>query len=243
MAKPTTRLSFWCRRVWRSAAVVVAGALLLTVGLGDAAPAQEMLAFPPRPKPPVRTQRAGGQQQMLVRAEEINYDYSNERVSAVGNVQIYYGDSTLEADRVIYDQKTKRLHAEGNVVLNQAGMITRGEIMDLSDDYRDGFVDSLRIDAPEQTRFAASRAERTAGNFTVFHNGIYTACEACADDPTKPPKWQVKAMRIIHDQGEKMLYFEDARLEFFGYPLAYFPYFSAPDPTVKRKTGVLVPTV
>ena len=242
MAKPTPRLSFWCRRVWRSAAVVVAGALLLTVGLGDAAPAQEMLAFPPRPKPPVRTQRAGGQQQMLVRAEEINYDYSNERVSAVGNVQIYYGDSTLEADRVIYDQKTKRLHAEGNVVLNQAGMITRGEIMDLSDDYRDGFVDSLRIDAPEQTRFAASRAERTAGNFTVFHNGIYTACEACADDPTKPPKWQVKAMRIIHDQGEKMLYFEDARLEFFGYPLAYFPYFSAPDPTVKRKTGVLVPT-
>jgi LPS-assembly protein len=49
-------------------------------------------------------------------------------------------------------------------------------------------------------------------------------------------------MRIVHDQGEKMLYFEDARLEFFGVPFAYFPYFSAPDPTVKRKTGVLVPT-
>ena len=54
-----------------------------------------------------------------MRAEEINYDYTNERVSAVGNVQIYYGDSTLEADRVIYDQKTKRLHAEGNVRLTQ----------------------------------------------------------------------------------------------------------------------------
>src|SRR5712691_10356710 len=148
-----------------------------------------------------------------VRAAEINYDYTNERVSAVGNVQIYYGDSTLEADRVIYDQKTKRLHAEGNVVLNQGGMVTRGEIMDLSDVYRDGFVDSLRIDAPEQTRFAASRAERSSGNYTIFHNGVYTACEECKDDPKKPPKWQVKAMRIIHDQNEKMMYFEDARLE------------------------------
>ena len=51
----------------------------------------------------------------------------------------------------------------------------------------------------------------------------------------------MKAARIIHDQGEKMMYFEDARLEFFGQPMAWLPYFSAPDPTVKRKTGVLVP--
>ena len=57
---------------------------------------------------------------MLVRAEEINYDYTNERVSAVGNVQLYFGNSTLEADRVIYDQKTKRLHAQGNVRLTPA---------------------------------------------------------------------------------------------------------------------------
>ena len=75
----------------------------------------------------------------------------------------------------------------------------------------------------------------------MFQSGVYTACEACKDDPKKPPLWQVKAARIIHDEGEKMIYFEDARLEFFGMPLAYFPYFSAPDPTVKRKTGFLMP--
>ena len=53
----------------------------------------------------------------------------------------------------------------------------------------------------------------------------------------------MKAARIIHDQGEKMIYFEDARIEFFGQPLAWLPYFSAPDPTVKRKTGFLMPTL
>ena len=77
---------------------------------------RSMLTFPPRPKPAASSPTAA-QEQMLVRAEEINYDYTNERVSAVGNVQLYYGGSTLEADRVIYDQKTKRLHAEGNVTL------------------------------------------------------------------------------------------------------------------------------
>ena len=181
---------------------------------------------------------------MLVQAREINYDYVNHRVAAVGNVQIYYGGSTLQADRVIYDQATKRLHAEGNVQLREEdGKVTYGTIMDLSDDYRDGFVDSLRLDTPDQTRMAAARAERTSGNFTVMHNGVYTACAPCKDDPKKPPLWQVKAVRIIHDQGEKMLYFEDARLEFFGAPLAWLPYFSAPDPTVKRKTGMLMPTI
>jgi LPS-assembly protein len=37
------------------------------------------------------------------------------------------------------------------------------------------------------------------------------------------------------------MYFENAQLEFFGVPMAYLPYFSTPDPTVKRKTGFLMP--
>ena len=83
---------------------------------------------------------------MLVQAREIDYDYTNHRVAAVGNVQIYYGGSTLEADKVIYDQTTKRLHAEGNVRLTEPdGKVTYGQIIDLSDDYRDGFVDSLQV--------------------------------------------------------------------------------------------------
>src|SRR5665811_1341396 len=205
------------------------------------------LTFPQRPPPPKKSQISidrdkSGQKQMLVQAREINYDYANNRVAAVGNVQIYYGGSTIEADKVVYDQKTKRLHAEGNVRLSEEdGKVTYGEIMDLSDDYRDGFVDSLRLDSPDQTRMAAARAERSSGNYTVFHNGVYTACAPCKDDPKKPPLWQVKGARIIHDQTDKMLYFENAQLEFFGVPMAYLPYFSTPDPTVKRKTGFLMP--
>jgi LPS-assembly protein len=38
-----------------------------------------------------------------------------------------------------------------------------------------------------------------------------------------------------------MLYFENAQLEFFGVPMAYLPFFSTPDPTVKRKSGFLMP--
>lgn len=240
-------------RLRRRGATKIAAVLSLLVcgGLLVFASAQaQHLTFPapparPAPSPAtVERQQQGGQKQMLVQAREIDYDYSNNRVAAVGNVQIYYGGSTVEADRVVYDQKTKRLHAEGNVRLTEPdGKVTFGNVIDLSDDYRDGFVDSLRLETPDQTRMAAARAERTQGNYTVFHNGVYTACGPCKDDPKKPPLWQVKAARIIHNQSEKMIYFEDASLEFYGHPIAYLPYFSSPDPTVKRKSGFLMPTV
>ena len=177
-----------------------------------------------KPKPPAK---AGKDGQMLVQATEMNYDYNNNRISAVGSVQIYWNNSTLEADKVTYDQKTKRLHAEGNVRLTDAdGKITYANELDLSDDYRDGFVDSLRLDTADSTRMAATRADRTNGDITIFQNGVYTACAACKDNPRKPPLWQVKAARIIHNQTEKMLYFESASLEFFGQPIAYLPDFS-----------------
>ena len=142
-------------------------------------------------------------------------------VAAVGNVQIYYRGASIEADQVTYDQKAKRLLAQGNARLTEPdGQIVFGQTIDLTDDYRDGFVNSLRLETPDDTHFAAMRADRSEGNYTVLQNGVYTACEPCKDDPAKPPLWQVKAARIIHDQSEKMLYFEDATIDFYGLPLA-----------------------
>jgi LPS-assembly protein len=254
LPRPRPLLPRWRRLAGAFALFLIAALAVGTEFRADGASAQT-LTFPHQPP---RAQKSGGlkalipeknipgkgQEQMLVRADEIQYDYTNQRVAAVGHVQIYYARATLEANKVIYDQKSKRLHAEGNVILVEAnGRITYGEIIDLSDDFRNGFVDSLRLDTPDETRFAAARAQRSGGRFTVFESGVYTACKPCIEDPRKPPLWQIKGARIIHDETEKMIYFESARLEFFGLPIAYLPYFSVPDPTVKRKSGFLMPTV
>jgi len=138
--------------------------------------------------------------QMVLRANELQYDNTNHRIIAVGNVQIYYKGSTLEANKVIYEQTTKRMRAEGNARMTEAdGKVVHGEIIDLTDQFRDGFVDALQIEAADKTRFAAPRAERSGGRYTAFESGVYTACEPCKDDPRKPPRWQIRATRILHD--------------------------------------------
>src|SRR5262249_55271833 len=112
----SARASSWRQRIERTG-VVLLGVMALAAACGaDIASAQAPLQFPQRPPnhntatPPSRDDKSP----MLVQATEIHYDYTNKRVSAVGNVQIYHNGTTVEADRVIYDETTKRVQAEGN---------------------------------------------------------------------------------------------------------------------------------
>ena len=75
----------------------------------------------------------------------------------------------------------------------------------------------------------------------MLDQGVYTACEPCKDHPERPPLWQVRAAKIIENQQTHTIYFENAFLDIFGVPVAYIPYFSAPDPTVTRQSGFLAP--
>ncbi len=182
------------------------------------------------------------QDRMVVDARELVYDNDKKTVSAVGDVQILYQGRTIEADKVTYDQAGKRVVAVGNARITEAnGTVITGDRFNLTDDFRDGFIDSLRVVNPDRTRFTAPRAERTDGETFIFEKGIYTACEPCKENPERPPLWQVRSARIIHKKAEQTIYYEEARLEFAGVPLAYIPYMSGPDSTVKRKSGFLSP--
>ncbi|MBI1867449.1 MAG: LPS-assembly protein LptD [Methylocystis sp.] len=178
---------------------------------------------------------------MVVEAKELVHNQTTNTVTARGHVQIYYQGRLLEADQVVYDRNAQRVYAEGHAKLTEKdGTVAHADRFELTDDFKNGFIDSLQVDTADNTHFSSPRAERV-GDTSVFDNGTYTACDACKDDPNRPRFWQVHAKRIIHDQTEKMIYYEDASFEFLGVPIAYVPFWSSPDPSVKRKSGVLSP--
>ena len=180
--------------------------------------------------------------QMILEAAQVTYDFDRDVIIAQGTVQIYYDGYTVEALQVIFNRTTETLTARGNVLMTEPnGNLVRSQELILSEDLADGFAKSLQIDTPERTRFIAEKASRTEGNVTVFENGIYTVYTRPTNPPDKPPLWRIRSAKIIHDQKERMIYYENAALEFFGTPIAYVPYLSMPDPTVKRKSGFLMP--
>ncbi|HEV2504197.1 MAG TPA: LPS-assembly protein LptD [Mesorhizobium sp.] len=182
--------------------------------------------------------------QMLLESDTLVYDNDNQTVTAVGGVQIDYGGNKLVAQRVEYDRKTKRLVATGNAQLVQSdGTKVNSEHIDITDDFADGFVNALRVETVDRTYFGAESAERIGGVLTTFHNGVYTACEPCEDKPDKAPIWRVKAKKIIWNGQKKTVRFENSNFEFFGFPIAFLPAFEIADPTVKRKSGFLMPGI
>lgn len=179
---------------------------------------------------------------MLLQADELVYDRDVNTVTAQGKVRIEYDGNRLVADKVTYNQQTRRMTASGNVeVIEKSGNKIYSDHMDVTDSFRDGFVNGLRVETTDNTRFAAESAERSNGEITTFNNGVYTACEACENDPDKPVLWQIKARKIIWNSATKKVRFERARFEFLGMPLAWFPAFEMADPTIKRKSGFLFP--
>jgi LPS-assembly protein len=214
---------------------------LATMGSGAASPKQakkettdlgKMLAPP----------KMDSTEPMLLQADEMVYDNENNRVTAKGNVEIYYGNYTLLADQVIYDRNANTLAAAGNVrIKDPEGAIITSDHMTLTDDFRDGFIDALRVVTKEDTRIVATTATREAGNVTVFERGWFTPCKPCETNPDRPPTWRIRANKIIHRTDEATITFRSAFFDFFGVPIIWVPYFQAADPTVKRKSGFLMP--
>ena len=175
---------------------------------------------------------------LFIQAENLIYD--KNRVIAQGNVEIYYNNYILTADKVTYDQTLNKLTAEGNAQLKDPnGQITRADVFEATDDFRDAFIQKLSMVTADDSRIAADKAIRKEGNVTEFENGKFTPCR---NDPGMPPLWCVGAARIIHDQTAGTITYQDAQFQLFGVPIFYLPYFQHPDPSVKRQSGFLMPS-
>ena len=180
---------------------------------------------------------------MLLSANELVYNKDAEVVSAVGGVQINYAGYKMVSQRVEYNQKTGRMMALGNVELvSPDGTRMYSDKLDVTDDFADGFINSLRIETPDNTRIVAETGQRVGGNEMILNKGVYTACLPCSQNPERPPFWQVKAERVIQNGEKRTIRLERARMEILGYPIAYVPWLVVPDNTVKRKSGFLFPS-
>ena len=83
---------------------------------------------------------------MLLQADELVYDRDINTVTAQGKVRIEYDGNHLVADKVTYNQQTRRMTATGNVeIVERDGNKIYSEHMDVTDSFRDGFVNGLRV--------------------------------------------------------------------------------------------------
>lgn len=74
-------------------------------------------------------------------------------------------------------------------------------------------------------------------NKTIVNKGVFTSCQK--NENCTP--WSIKAKKITHDKKKKEMIYDHAILKIYDVPVAYFPKFFHPDPTIKRQSGFLKP--
>jgi LPS-assembly protein len=181
---------------------------------------------------------------ILFRADEIQYDEQLALTIARGHVEISQDGQVLLADTVTYNQRSDTVSASGNVSLTQpTGEVVFADFMELRDSMTQGFAKNVRMLMADRSRLAANAMRRTNANHTELVRGVYSPCELCKNDPSAPPLWQLKAREIDHDKELQLIEFHDAVMEIDGWPVFYTPYLSTPDPSVKRASGFLIPSI
>jgi LPS-assembly protein len=198
--------------------------------------AQSQSAFPRR------ALLGSGNSEMLLKADHVDYDMNTGVATATGHVEIDYNDRTLLADRVVDDKKNDKVTATGHVIMMAPnGDVVFAEQAQLTDRMRDGIMESFSALIGENGRLVASHATRIGGVRTIATNAIYTPCKICNQPGKRTPVWEIRAPHVVYDEVHHRIYYKDAVVKLEGIPVAYTPYFSNADPTVKHETGFLMP--
>ena len=174
-------------------------------------------------------------------ADRIRVEGSTQIV-AEGNVEVVQGDQRLMASRVVFDNTTGELTIEGPIRIEDGGdILLLASAAQLDADLRNGLLRSARLVLYQQLQIAAAEIARVDGRYTQLYKTVASSCQVCANNPT--PLWQIRARRVIHDEVERQLYFDDAQFRVLGIPVFYFPRLRLPDPSLTRSSGFLIPSI
>ena len=92
-----------------------------------------------------------------------------------------------------------------------------------------------------EPRFSGKSAS-IKNNITIVKDARFTTCKK-TNETDGCAYWNLNAGELIHDKEQKKITYKNATLDLNNVPVLYLPYFSHPDPTVKRESGFLPPTL
>ncbi|MGH7086101.1 MAG: LPS-assembly protein LptD, partial [Acetobacteraceae bacterium] len=176
-------------------------------------------------------------------ADKLTYDRETGVVTATGHVQAWQGEHVLQADQITYNRNTGITIATGHVALLEPdGQVLFSDRAELSKGMENAVLTGMSVRLAQNARLIANGGRRTGGEINELARAVYSTCNLCAKDPTAPPLWQISAAKVVQDLVDKRIEYYDALMRIYGIPVFYFPYFWTVDPSVKRASGLLVPS-
>ena len=162
-----------------------------------------------------------------------SWEKTEERIYAVGNVEITYKNLKLFADKVELNTETKDVVAEGNVVIQMPQEVISAEEIRFNLDSKEGILKNAHGMAQPSINYEAESIERKEEGVYQFKKASITSCAQAV------PRWWFTGSKANFKKND---YIEmwNAVLRIKKIPVFYFPYIRFPVGEDKA-TGLLTP--
>jgi len=199
---------------------------------------------------------AKNQEGKQIAADKIIYNKTIQKLNTFGNSKFSDGKSgTLFAESFEYNLEKKIITAEKNVKFIDKEKNTYYFSKLNADDKFDEIIGyDINADLNKQNlksgdkfnefiepRFSGKSAS-IKNNITIVKDARFTTCKK-TNETDGCAYWNLNAGELIHDKEQKKITYKNASLDLNNLPVFYLPYFVHPDPTVKRESGFLPPTL
>jgi len=179
-----------------------------------------------------------------ITADKIELLDNGNKIKATGNILIQTENYLSSTDNLIYDKSKEKVKTSGNIIIKdklENYYYFDKFISDKGFSKASGTNAKIRLN--DGSRIVGKSFIRTNSNINQINNATYTPCLQKNYITENCPGWKLSANKVVHDVEKQNIYYEGATLSILNVPVLYSPFFSHPDPSVKKRSGLLIPSV
>ena len=180
--------------------------------------------------------------EIIINADEIEINDNGNKIKAKGNILIESENFLSSSDKLIYNKENEVINASGNIIIKDK--LKNYYYFDelISDkQFNEAVGVNVKIRLNEGERIVGKTFSRKNSNINQINDASYTPCLQKNYIKKNCPGWKINAKKVIHDEKKQNVYYEGATLSILNIPILYSPYFSHPDPSVNKRSGLLMP--
>jgi len=181
-----------------------------------------------------------------VSSDKMVYYKNKNLIETFGSSQFEDGKIILTANNFKYDIDIKTIEAIKNVVLvDEEKNKYLFSFFKYFENEERGFGDNMKAYLNDGSYLESETGQtNNKTEITKLNQAKYTTCSNIIDKNNNfCPTWSMKSSSTTHNKKKKKIIHKNAFLRIKNIPVLYSPYFSHPDPSVKRQSGFLPPLI
>ncbi|RZJ85724.1 MAG: LPS-assembly protein LptD, partial [Brevundimonas sp.] len=152
---------------------------------------------------------------------------------------------TLRANQIGYDLGSGVASASGQAeIVSPNGDVAYASQLRTDPDLQVGVAVDFATRLENGASLMAATAVRRGETANELNYALFTPCPICDEKGNpKTPSISIQAEKVVQDEELRAILYRNAVFKIGGVPVLYLPFFSHPDPTVERASGLLVPLI